>query len=86
MSIAGLASTSWPKGYDAQEFRQHSNCMMPVIERKAPGMTGICTGSVECFIKIKHYRRIFSRLKDTRYLGFLHFTGSHLATVKCQQP
>ena len=34
---------------------------------------------IECFIgKIKHYRRIFSRFDKlaSRYLGFLHFTGT----------
>lgn len=34
---------------------------------------------IECFIgKIKHFRRIFSRFDKlaSRYLGFLHFTGT----------
>ena len=38
-------------------------------------MTGICTGNLVEINKM-HYRRIFSRFLDTRYLGFLHFTAA----------
>ena len=77
------------RGYTDHHFRSHilAGGAEPVIppKRNAREQHDYDTWRyrerhlIECFIgKIKHYRRIFSRFDKlaSRYLGFLHFTGT----------
>ena len=85
------------KGYDSQEFRQHilERGLRPVIpprsNRKEPqAYDAYLYRSVTwwmCFInKMKHYRRVFSRLRSWTQIPGLPsiYRCPHLVTVKCQ--